>query len=237
MECHSVVAARLEAIETQLQSLLQGTVPPPGLQPTDDSDSRPNGPAVQFELATPVQETETQPTATENAMQQAANDAWAQSLAVGGSPFRQSQESSNRMGAGPAPTGAPQVHGPPRAQERPVPEGAAFSTADSLHAQEQSWSQYRSGPARPLAAQPHSWNTGAAQPGMPANPPTVQLNLPQHLQSPLTNSYNSPVGRTHHAQPQFGQQQQQTVGAPPENRGGYSKDYGYGKPGGYGTQE
>ena len=61
---------------------------------------------------------------------------------------------------------------------------------------------------------------------MPANPPTVQLNLPQHLQSPLINSYNSPVGCTHHAQPQLGQQQQQTVGAPPENRGGYSKEYG-----------
>ena len=81
LECHSLVAARLEAVETQLQSLLQGTVLPPGLQPTDDSDSRPNGPAAQFELATPVQETETQPTANEDMMQQAANDAGAQTLA------------------------------------------------------------------------------------------------------------------------------------------------------------
>ena len=76
LECNSAVAARLEAVETQLQSLLQGSLPPPGLQPTDNSDSRPNGPAVQFELATPVQETETHPTVTEDAMQQAANDAW-----------------------------------------------------------------------------------------------------------------------------------------------------------------
>ena len=63
---------------------------------------------------------------------------------------------------------------------------------------------------------------------MPANPPSVQLDLPQYLRSPLVNSYNSPVGRTHHpqAQPQYGQQHQQKVVAPPENRGGYSKEYG-----------
>ena len=60
---------------------------------------------------------------------------------AGGSPFRQPQESSTHAGAGPEPAGAPQAHGPPRAQERPVPGGAAFSTADSLHAQEQVWGQ------------------------------------------------------------------------------------------------
>ena len=56
LECHSVVAARLEAVEVQLQNLLKGSQPPPGL---DESETRPVGQTVQFELATPVGEGET----------------------------------------------------------------------------------------------------------------------------------------------------------------------------------
>lgn len=154
LDGQSILVARVEALEAQIRNLLQGQIPPPGFEPANISAAQPSGPAVQFDLGTPQEPTSQQPV-PEDVMQQTANDAWAQSLAAGGSPFRQPQESSTHAGAGPEPAGASQAHGPPRAQERPVPGGAAFSTADSIHAAPtEAWGQYRPEPAHVPTAQP-----------------------------------------------------------------------------------